>query len=72
MSVVDRKINYMEILQKPEEYVEMNKLSLSTNKTELLIFSRVNFDFGSIFYKNEALKNKKKLHISWYSNWQES
>ena len=39
-----------EILQKTEEYVEMNKLTLNTNKTELIFFSRDNSDFGSIFY----------------------
>ena len=38
-----------EILQKTEEYVEMNKLTLNTNKIELIFFSRDNSDFGSIF-----------------------
>ena len=28
----------MELLQKSEEYVEMNKLALNTNKTELVFF----------------------------------
>ena len=48
-----------EILQKTEEYVEMNKLTLNTNKTELIFFSRDNSDFGSIFYKNEVLTTQK-------------
>ena len=67
LSVVDRKVAYMEevteILQKTEEYVEMNKLSLNTKKTELIFFSRDNSDFGSIFYKNEVLTTQK-LQIS--------
>ena len=45
-SSLHRKVT--EILQKTEEYVEMNELTLNTNKTEL-IFSRNNSDFGSIF-----------------------
>ena len=57
-----------EILQKTEEYVEMNKLTLNTNKTELIFFSRHNSDFGSIFYKKRSSHNTKKLQISWYSN----
>ena len=48
-----------EILQKTEEYVEMNKLTLNTNKTELIFFSGDNSDFGSIFYKNEVLTTQK-------------
>ena len=48
-----------EILQKTEEYVEMNRLTLNTNKTELIFFSRDNSDFGSIFYKNEVLTTQK-------------
>ena len=48
-----------EILQKTEEYVELNKLTLNTNKTELIFFSRDNSDFGSIFYKNEVLTTQK-------------
>ena len=48
-----------EILQKTEEYVEMNKLTLNTNKTELIFFSRDNSDFESIFYKNEVLTTQK-------------
>ena len=40
----------MEILQKKtEELVEINKLTLNTNKTELILFSRSNSDFGSFF-----------------------
>ena len=37
----------------------MNKLILNTNKTELIIFSRDNSDFGSFFYKNEVLTTQK-------------
>ena len=48
-----------EIIQKTEEYVEMNKLTLNTNKTELIFFSRKNSDFESIFYKNEVLTTQK-------------
>ena len=48
-----------EILQKTEEYVEMNKLTLNTKKAELIFFSRDNLDFGSIFYKNEVLTTQK-------------
>ena len=47
------------ILQKTEEFVQMNKLTLNTNKTELIFFSRDNSDFGSIFYKNEVLTTQK-------------
>ena len=54
MSVVDRKVAYMEksrkYYKKTEEYVEMSKLILNTIKTELIFFSRDNFDFGSIFH----------------------
>ena len=49
----------MENLQKTEECVEMNKITLNTNKTELIFFSRDNSDFGSIFYKNEVLTTEK-------------
>ena len=49
----------MEILQKTEEYVEMSKLTLNTNKTKLIYFSRDNSDFGSLFYKNEVLTTEK-------------
>ena len=48
-----------EILQKTEDYVEMNKLTLNTNKTELIFFSRDNSDFGSIVYENEVLTTQK-------------
>ena len=48
-----------EILQKTEEYVEMNKLTLNTNKTELIFFSRDNSDFGHIFYISEVLTKQK-------------
>ena len=38
----------------------MSKLTLNTNKTELIFFSRDNFDFGSFFfYKNEVLTTQK-------------
>ena len=37
----------------------MNKLTLNTNKTELIFFSCNYSDFGSIFYKNEALTTQK-------------
>ena len=40
------------VLQKTEEYPEVNKLNL-TNKFELIIFSRKVSDFGSTFYKNK-------------------
>ena len=38
-----------EFLQKTEKYVEMNKLTLNTNKTELIFLSGNNSDFGYIF-----------------------
>ena len=60
------KIN--EVLQKTEEYVEMNKLSLNTNKTKLIIFSHDNSDFGSIFFYKHEILNTKMLQILWYSN----
>ena len=63
LSVVDRKVAYMEksrkFYKKTEEYVEMNKLTLNTNKTELIFFSRDNSDFGSSFYENEVLTTQK-------------
>ena len=37
----------------------MNKLTLNTNKTELIFFSPDNSDLGSIFYKNEVLTTQK-------------
>ena len=49
----------MVILQKTEEYVEMNQLTLNTNRTELIFFSRDNSDFESIFYKNEVLTTER-------------
>ena len=48
-----------EILQKTEEYIELNKLTLNTNKTEFIFFSRKNSDSEYIFYKNEFLQHKK-------------
>ena len=48
-----------ELLKKTEEYVEMNKLTLNTNKTGLIIFSRNNSYFGSIDNKNEVLTTQK-------------
>ena len=72
LSVVDRKVAYMEksrkFYKKTEEYVEMNKLTLKTNKNELIFFSRDNSDFGSIFLQKRSSHNTKKLQISWYSN----
>ena len=59
---VMEKYVYMEKsrkIYKKQEYVEMNKLTLNTNKTELIFFSRDNSDFGSIFYKNEILTTQK-------------
>ena len=59
LSVVDRKVAYMEKLRK---FYKKNRRicrdeqtnSLNTNKTELIFFSRNNSDFGSIFNKNEV------------------
>ena len=45
-----------EILQKAEEYVEMN-----TNKTELIFFSRNSSDFGSIFFTKTKFSQHKKV-----------
>ena len=45
--------------KKTEEYIEMNKLTLNTNKTELIFFSRNNSDFGSIF--NSRVLNSRRL-----------
>ena len=55
-----------EILQKKEDYVEMNKLTLNTNKNEF-IFSRNTSDFGFVIQKQSS-HNTKKLKISWYCN----
>ena len=41
----------------------MNKLTLNTNKTELIFFSRDESDFGYIFNKNEFLTTKKVADI---------
>ena len=49
----------MEILQKTDKYVEMNKLTLNTKKTELIFLACENSDLGSIFYKNEVLTTEK-------------
>ena len=57
-----------EILQNTADHVEMNKLTLKTNKTQLIFFSRDKSEFESIFYKNEVLTTQKKCHISRYSN----
>ena len=63
LSVVDRKVAYMEksrkFYKKLWKFVEINKLTLNTNKTKLIFFSRDNSDFGSIFYKNEFLTTQK-------------
>ena len=56
-SSLHRKV--MEILQKTEEYVEMNNLILNTNKAEIIFFLRKTSNFGSIFYKNEVLRTQK-------------
>ena len=53
-----------EILQKTEEYADMNKLNLKTNKTELIFFLRINSDFGSIVYKNEHYKRVADILVS--------
>ena len=53
----------MEILQKAEEYVEMKKLTLSTNKTQLIFFSRDNSDFGSVYYKTRSSQQTKVADI---------
>ena len=59
LSVVDEKVAYMEksrkFHKKTQEYVEMYKLTLNINKTELTFFSHDKFDFGSMLYKNEVL-----------------
>ena len=52
-----------EILQKTEEHVEMNKLTLNTNKTELVFFSCDNSDFGSIFLKTKFSQHNKVADI---------
>ena len=61
-----------EMLQKTEEYVETNKLTLNTNKTELIFFSRDSSWFRIYFLQKRCSYNTKKLQLSWYSNWQES
>ena len=64
---VERKVAYMEksrkFYKKTEKYIEMNKLTLNTNKTELIFFSRDNSNFGSNFYKNEVLTAQKIADI---------
>ena len=37
----------------------MKKLTLNTNKTELIFFSRDNSDFGSIFLQKRSSHNTK-------------
>ena len=51
----------MEVLQKTEDYVEMNKLTLNTNKTRLIFFSGYNSDFGSIFFTKTKFSQQKKV-----------
>ena len=51
----------MEVLQKTEEYVEINKLTLKTNKTKLIYFSRDSSDFGSIFFLQKRSSHNKKF-----------
>ena len=65
LSVVDRQVAYMEksrkFYKKTEEYVEMNKLTLNTKKTELIFFSRDNSDFRSIFFTKTKFSQHKKV-----------
>ena len=49
-----------EILQKTEEYVEMNKLTLNTNKTEL-IFSRAIIFISDLFFRKTKFSQHKKV-----------
>ena len=56
-----------EILQKTEKYVEMNKLTLNTNKTELIFFCAIIQILG-LFLQKRSSHNTKKVQISWYSN----
>ena len=44
----------------------MNKITLNTNRSEIIFFSRNISDFVSI-YKNEVLTTQKSW-IFWYSN----
>ena len=39
----------------------MNKLTLNTNKTQLIFFSPDNFDFGSIFFQKRSSHNTEKI-----------
>ena len=60
----DRKVAYIKKLiqfykKKTEKFGEMNKISLSTKKTELIIFSCKNSDFRSIFNKHEVLTKRR-------------
>ena len=49
---------------KKQECVEINKLNLNTNKTELIFFSRYYSDFGSVFfYTKEVLITQKVADI---------
>ena len=52
--------------KKTEEYVEMNKLILNTNETDLIFFSRKISGFGSIFYNKEVPTTRKQIPL--YSN----
>ena len=51
----------LEMLQKTEEFIEMNKQTLNTNKTELIFFSRNNSVFGSFFLQKQRSHNTKKV-----------
>ena len=67
LSVVDRKVAYMEksrkFDKKTEEFIEMNKLTLNTNKTDLS-FSRAIIQISDLFfYKNEVLTTQKVADI---------
>ena len=53
----------MEIFQRTEAYIETNKLTLNTNKTELIFFSRDNTDFGSNFVQKLSTHNIKFADI---------
>ena len=52
-----------EFFQKTEECVEMNKLTLNTNETELTMFSRNSSDFGSVFLNTKFPQHKKLADI---------
>ena len=53
-----------EFSQKTEGYVEMNKLTLNANKTELKFFWRNNSDFGYSFLNRINFLNYLKAKFS--------